>query len=231
MSLIALRHAKEIVRLLFGAAHERSFAVRYWDDSVDSGSDSPAFTFVIRRRGSLRRMLFPPNEITIVEAFLSGDIDIEGDIEAAMTLGDQINARLKSPRNLAALATHLAALPKEDPVLDVRAHRAAHTVEKLGGAHDPERDKAAIRYHYDVGNDFYALWLDERMVYSCAYFEHGAGCWTTISGRRRSVPSSTWCVASSAWSRVTGCSTSGADGARSSCTRPSTMALTRLASR
>jgi cyclopropane-fatty-acyl-phospholipid synthase len=40
----------------------------------------------------------------------------------------------------------------------------------VGKPHDPSRDRAAIRFHYDVGNDFYALWLDQRMVYSCAYY-------------------------------------------------------------
>lgn len=40
-------------------------------------------------------------------------------------------------------------------------------------AHTKEGDKASIRYHYDVSNDFYKLWLDRNMVYSCAYFEHG----------------------------------------------------------
>src|SRR5205814_2410898 len=40
----------------------------------------------------------------------------------------------------------------------------------VGKRHELSRDKAAIQYHYDVGNDFYALWLDERMVYSCAYY-------------------------------------------------------------
>jgi cyclopropane-fatty-acyl-phospholipid synthase len=45
---------------------------------------------------------------------------------------------------------------------------------KLSGAqHSKERDRAAVQYHYDVGNDFYALWLDKRMVYSCAYFKTG----------------------------------------------------------
>jgi cyclopropane-fatty-acyl-phospholipid synthase len=43
-------------------------------------------------------------------------------------------------------------------------------VGREGRRHDKERDQAAIRYHYDVGNDFYALWLDKRMVYSCAYY-------------------------------------------------------------
>lgn len=42
-----------------------------------------------------------------------------------------------------------------------------------GAQHSKERDRAAIQYHYDVGNDFYALWLDKRMVYSCGYFPTG----------------------------------------------------------
>ncbi|MDA1117309.1 MAG: class I SAM-dependent methyltransferase [Proteobacteria bacterium] len=44
----------------------------------------------------------------------------------------------------------------------------------LRSAHSKERDADAISYHYDVSNDFYALWLDRRMVYSCAYFKSGA---------------------------------------------------------
>jgi cyclopropane-fatty-acyl-phospholipid synthase len=38
--------------------------------------------------------------------------------------------------------------------------------------HSPDRDRRAVRFHYDLGNDFFALWLDRRMVYSCGYFEH-----------------------------------------------------------
>jgi len=40
-----------------------------------------------------------------------------------------------------------------------------------GRRHSRARDLAAVRFHYDVGNDFFALWLDRRRVYSCAYFE------------------------------------------------------------
>jgi cyclopropane-fatty-acyl-phospholipid synthase len=43
-----------------------------------------------------------------------------------------------------------------------------------GGLHSIERDAAAVRYHYDVGNDFFALFLDESMTYSCAIFSRGA---------------------------------------------------------
>ena len=44
-----------------------------------------------------------------------------------------------------------------------------------GQRHTPERDALAVRYHYDVGNDFFALFLDSSMTYSCALFSRGAG--------------------------------------------------------
>ena len=170
----ALVRTKAICALLFGPPGERPFATRYWDGFVEPASHEPApYTFVVARAGALRRMLLPPNELSIVEALLSGDVDIEGDIERAMWMGDGINARLKSPRTLFALLRHLIALPREEDGADVRKVRAEHTVGRVGAPHEPTRDRAAIRYHYDVGNDFYSLWLDEQMVYSCAYFADG----------------------------------------------------------
>src|SRR5205823_2785845 len=121
------------------------------------------FALVLRRPGALRRMLFPPSELSIVEAFLSGDVDVDGELENAMRLGDAINARLKSPRVLASTVRHLTALPTADRHADVRARRAERAVANKGSRHDPARDRAAIQYHYNVGNDFYRLWLDARM--------------------------------------------------------------------
>jgi cyclopropane-fatty-acyl-phospholipid synthase len=170
----ALEHAKAVCALLFGAPGTRAFPIRYWDGDIEPAmADELPFTMVIARAGALRRMLLPPNELTIIEAVLSGDIDIEGDMEQAMWMGDGINERLRSPRTLFALFRHLLALPREEAGANVRELRAEHTVGRAGDVHDPERDRAAIRYHYDVGNDFYSLWLDERMVYSCAYFADG----------------------------------------------------------
>jgi cyclopropane-fatty-acyl-phospholipid synthase len=170
----ALAHARAACLILFGPIQSRQFDIRYWDGSVEEVPRDVPFTLLINRPGSLRRMLLPPNELTIIEAALSGDIDLEGDMEAAMGMGDVINAQLRSPSRLFALLKHLRALPREDPVSDVRARRAAHTVGTVGDVHVPERDRAAIKYHYDVGNDFYALWLDRRMLYSCAYFADGS---------------------------------------------------------
>ena len=170
----ALANARAACLILFGPVQSRQFDIRYWDGSVEEVAHDVPFTLLINRPGALRRMLLPPNELTIIEAALSGDIDLEGDMEVAMGMGDAINAQLRSPSNLFALLKHLRALPREDPMTDVRELRAAHTVGTVGGVHVPERDRAAIRYHYDVGNDFYSLWLDKRMLYSCAYFADGS---------------------------------------------------------
>jgi cyclopropane-fatty-acyl-phospholipid synthase len=165
-----MRHARAVIETLFGPAPLRPMHVRYWDGSTERGRTDSKFTLLLNRRGALRRMLLPPSELSIVEAYLSGDVDIDGDFESATELGDEIALRLRSPRALATLVRHLVALPTGEPAIPVHDARAEHYVEPVGKRHEAERDRAAIRYHYDVGNDFYQLWLDQRMVYSCAYF-------------------------------------------------------------
>jgi len=167
----ALHHSRCVIAALFGAPAERAFDVRYWDGTTERGlAGSSRYVLAVNSRGALRAMLLPPSELSIIEAFLSGDIDVDGDLEAAVTIGDEISARIRSPRTLATAVRHLLALPRDASLSGVRAARAESIVRRLGREHDPSRDQAAIRYHYDVGNDFYTLWLDERMVYSCAYF-------------------------------------------------------------
>ena len=169
-----LEHAHAVIELLFGPVAERTFDVRYWDGVVEHGQMvTTAFRLGVNRPGALRRMLLPPSELSLVEAYLSGDIDIDGELEAAMGLSDEIGRRLRSPRRLARLVRHLLALPRQPASFDeVRVARSETVVAPVARPHDPSRDRAAIRFHYDVGNEFYALWLDERMVYSCAYYRH-----------------------------------------------------------
>jgi cyclopropane-fatty-acyl-phospholipid synthase len=116
-------------------------------------------------------MLLPPSELSLVEAYLSGDVEVEGDLGATISLADTVNAQVRSARVLASLTRDLLALPKhESAVKGVQQIRSDRVVAIAGSVHDRNRDRAAIQYHYDVGNDFYKLFLDERMVYSCAYF-------------------------------------------------------------
>src|SRR5439155_2202208 len=92
----AVREAQLVVEDLFGPVARRGFALCYWDGTVDSPPIGPRFTLVIRRPGALRRMLLPPSELSLVEAYLYDDVDIEGPLEATADLGDTIARRLSS---------------------------------------------------------------------------------------------------------------------------------------
>lgn len=162
------RVSREIVGWLFGPSAARDFAVHYPDGSVEDPQGVPRFTLVLRRPGALRRMLLPPTDLALGEAYLRDDFDVEGDIEAATGLASRISWRLRSP----AMSVRLLGLLHELPADDLQADGAGRPAPRLSGRrHSPRRDAEAVRFHYDAGNDFYELWLDERMVYSCAYFE------------------------------------------------------------
>lgn len=166
----AVTRCRAVLTALFGEPHQRPFDVRFWDGAVDRGKNAHApFTLVLNRPAALRRMLLPPNELSIVESYIAGDVDIDGSMEAASMLGWAIGDRLRSPLAVARVVRLLLRLPgqAED---DLAAIGFPEHARKLGPRHAPVRDAAAIHYHYDVGNDFYKLWLDKRMVYSCAYF-------------------------------------------------------------
>jgi cyclopropane-fatty-acyl-phospholipid synthase len=165
----ALTRARRVMALAFGAPAERGFAVRYW-----TGDEEPAqpaldrgFRLVIRSPDALRRMLLPPSELAFAEAFISGDIDVEGDLLAAVELGASFPARFHSIARMIHLTWQAMGLPRSRPS-DRDAMRAHARTN--GGFDDRDRAASAIRHHYDVGNDFYALWLDPERVYSCAYF-------------------------------------------------------------
>ena len=166
----AIGRCRDVLDALFGPSRERPFDVRFWDGATDHGKDpNPRFTLVLNRPAALRRMLLPPSELSLVESYISGDIDIDGSMEAGATLQPLIRSRLHSPAAIAHLVSQVLKLPgkADDDLADARFPEHAR---KLGPRHTPVRDAAAVRFHYDVGNEFYKLWLDKRMVYSCAYF-------------------------------------------------------------
>lgn len=132
----------------------------------DAGSERSApARIVVHAPDALARMLWPPSADALGEAYLRDDIDIEGDIWAAIDAGRALDLR-RLGRDLPRLAR-----------LGMRLRRGVSAPPRLrrrarlpGRRHSRARDLAAIRFHYDVGNEFYALWLDRHLVYSCAYF-------------------------------------------------------------
>jgi cyclopropane-fatty-acyl-phospholipid synthase len=148
--------------------------LRAWDGSQAGPPDAP--TFVVRNRRALRRMLFKPGELGLARAWVSGDLDIEGDLYAALDAvseliwergedGRTFLQALRDPGVRAAVRELLKLagppLPPAPPREEVRRRRHLHTRHS---------DKQAISHHYDVGNDFYEIVLGPSMVYSCAYW-------------------------------------------------------------
>lgn len=147
----------------------QDFAIRLWDGSIWRGpSDrhSPArFTLVLKHPAALRSMFLPPSECRLAEAYIRDDYDIEGDIERAIPLGHYLLNSAVSSADLLRLGWQLLMIPADRRL---PAGRAA--AQLRGKRHSLTRDRQAIAYHYSVSNQFYALWLDRRMIYSCAYF-------------------------------------------------------------
>ncbi|HET7321273.1 MAG TPA: cyclopropane-fatty-acyl-phospholipid synthase family protein [Longimicrobiaceae bacterium] len=148
----------------------RSFAIRLWTGETLPSAGPPSFTLVLRNPGSLRRMFKVPVELSMGEAYLHGDFEVEGDMIAAFGLPHTARALAQSPSGAAALTRGWLRLPRGEPGEELQTRGPAHL---HGHEHSRERDRAAIQYHYDVGNDFYQLFLDGRMIYSCAYFPTG----------------------------------------------------------
>lgn len=153
---------------LFDRIHPKDFIIKLWNGMVLKPDDGthPRFTLMVRSPGALKSMFFHPNELSLGEAYIYNDIDVEGDLEGALGLTQRLAAiRIPISLRIRALAQILR-LPSPS------RHRTGRQAARLTGQqHSLERDRQAVRYHYDVSNAFYRLWLDNRMVYSTAYFE------------------------------------------------------------
>jgi cyclopropane-fatty-acyl-phospholipid synthase len=169
----------ELLQELFGGP-DPGIAARLWDGSVwpDAGlasprtGRSPRATLVLKHPGALRAMFLSGTELRLAEAYLYDDFDVEGDLEQLIAAAAVVPERISSWRDRLRLTRLLLRLPAERPAapsVPVAAHGRG-SARMHGRQHSLQRDRDAIAYHYDVSNDFYRLFLDERMVYSCAYF-------------------------------------------------------------
>src|SRR6266571_3225015 len=165
----ALQTTLSLLQDLFGSIQQYDFAVRLWDGSTwrpDAGSQERVrFTVVLQHPGSLRKMFLPPNDLTLGEAYIYNDFDIEGDIEAVFPLAEHFTSNRWGKMEQVRFGKQLLSLP------NTGQPRPRDAAAKLSGTrHSKERDRQAVTYHYNRSNDFYALWLGSRMIYSCAYF-------------------------------------------------------------
>ena len=168
--------AADLLKRLF-RSFNGSFALRLWNGTTlrlgKTGPDQPdpPFTLVLRNPGVVRSMVLGRDRLRLVEAFFRGDIDIEGDFFAALSLKDHLNSiRLSLTERLGAVFSALLLRTPDEARPGFGSQRSSLHGPAVK-AHSKTENRNAIQFHYDVSNAFYALWLDEAMVYSCAYFE------------------------------------------------------------
>jgi cyclopropane-fatty-acyl-phospholipid synthase len=156
--------------------------LRAWDGSEAGPEGTPVVT--ARSPRALKRILWRPGELGLARAYISGDLDVEGDLTEGLRLFFAARparrpgaARRPGPLNPAALAAYapaavaalraarqldLLGLPPEPPRCELRVR---------GRLHSRARDQAVIAGHYDVPAAFYQLILDPGMAYSCAFWD------------------------------------------------------------
>ncbi len=123
--------------------------IELWNGQrIDFSQDTPRVTIRVPDRSALQYLL-SPSLYSLGMAYVEGAIDVSG-----------------RANDMIAIVNALAASSSTRP--RPRWRRAVRSL-----VHTRAIDAAAVRYHYDVSNEFYGAWLDPDMVYSCAYFEHG----------------------------------------------------------
>jgi cyclopropane-fatty-acyl-phospholipid synthase len=155
-----------VLRTLFGRSFSSNFSVALWDGTFLPAAGNEQFTFVVAKPFGLRAALLPPIDLNPGRAFVENWIDIRGDVEAAV---DALTAAIGalSKRQMARVLTELLRLPKPPSAA------AMPQAQLSGRPHTPRRDAEAVGFHYDQPLNFYRSFLDEELVYSCAYFADG----------------------------------------------------------
>jgi cyclopropane-fatty-acyl-phospholipid synthase len=150
-----------------------SVDLRLWNEtSLRLGASVPEFTLVVRDPTVLRELVIQRNPLLIAEAHFRGLLDFEGDLYAALKLKPHFQTLSLPLRERLALLRDALRLPRRQRlVVSPTAAGAGQSAGPFRHRHSRRSDRAAIEFHYDVSNAFYRLWLDEQMVYSCAYFE------------------------------------------------------------
>jgi len=151
--------------------HPRDFEMRLWDGKSIAAEpgQSARFTLVINSPAALREMFRSPSELSLGEAYIYNDLEIEGDVEAAFRFAQFLIRQKFSVTERLRLAGLFRKLPSNDG-----SHHDEIPAPLIDGRiHSRERDRAAVRYHYDTSNEFFSLFLGKTMIYSEAYFEDG----------------------------------------------------------
>ncbi|HET7833306.1 MAG TPA: cyclopropane-fatty-acyl-phospholipid synthase family protein [Gallionella sp.] len=163
--------AKHILSRLF-----RDFAgnmrLRLWDGSdLQIGRNEPEFALIFRSAKAFQELVLSHHPLHVVDSYFRGLIDVDGDFYSALKLRDYLSSLRLSLTEKISFATRAWMMRSDQTEADTSRKWSKYMGQRLGRASSRELNRDAISFHYDVSNDFYALWLDEQRLYSCAYYE------------------------------------------------------------
>jgi cyclopropane-fatty-acyl-phospholipid synthase len=162
---------RHVLSEIFAGCSLEKISVRLWDGTAWPDERPRSAVLALKHPEALGLMFLPGTELGLAEAYLHNDFDIEGNIEAAFEIADFLLAHLDDWKRKLKLAGLLVAFPGRNGG-STMGRVARHLLPRIHGKHhSPERDRHAVTFHYDISNDFYRLWLDRHLVYSCAYFQ------------------------------------------------------------
>lgn len=163
--------AKNIVQRVF-RNYSGGLHIRFWDgDVIIVGAGQPAATIIFHSASIFRELILKRNPLRLADAYFSGKVEVDGDLYELFSQKVHFHTlKMSANDRLAVLASALLIkdakrIPERDTI-PTRGNKLALTRKSTKAA-----NRDAIAFHYDVSNDFYRLWLDREMVYSCAYFE------------------------------------------------------------
>ncbi len=164
-----LANPEPLRRELARALPDRPFTLRFWDGSELAGTSRDGPTFSARSPAAIAHLLRAPGQLGLGRAYAAGELEAD-DLDRVIALLDSFSAppidrATRARLVLAALRACGLTRPPRVPASELRPRGQRHT---------RERDARAVRHHYDVSNEFFALFLDESMTYSCALFSRGA---------------------------------------------------------
>ncbi len=159
--------ARALLHAVLSHLQPRDFTVELWNGEVwPAGSGKPLFKLIFRSPGVVRAMFSRPSALSFGEAYIHGDLDVEGSLLDVFKSGERLLTIDYSWLEKLAMARRLRSIPAPNyprgGVFGGFRQRFASAGERL---------RAAVNYHYDHPADFWRLWLDESLCYSCAYFE------------------------------------------------------------
>jgi cyclopropane-fatty-acyl-phospholipid synthase len=156
-------------REIESALPARPFSLDFWDGTALASTTGDGPTFHVRSPDALAQALRAPGQLGIGRAYVSGQLEVD-DIDKAIELLDgwQPPPLDRGARTRLALAALRAAGIRRPPPVPTAELLAS------GRRHSRERDARAVRHHYDLPAEFFALFLDDSMTYSCALFSRRA---------------------------------------------------------